>query len=214
MTSCASVSELRRKRHSYGKSPVSHIIVRMSRPRNKRLWPAPAKETMTPTCSCRSPVGPKTLMGASLTCGIDATPVLLRPCSLIAPRAALYLPPLQSIRAASALSAVVGVSASARLRGSRAVAQFFQQSAELRRSTHESFPGFAAVRAQARFPRRSFVCGCIVRFVVRSGPECCCPYILEMSSLICSSSHIRSRSFSSTFLSVPSGTFARSKRQR
>ena len=34
-------------------------------------------------------------MGASLTCGSDAIPDLLRPCSLMAPRAALYLPPKQ-----------------------------------------------------------------------------------------------------------------------
>ena len=37
---------LSRKRHSAGKSPVARLIVRMSRPPNKRLlWPAPAKET-------------------------------------------------------------------------------------------------------------------------------------------------------------------------
>ena len=40
-----------------------------------------------------------------------------------------------------------------------------------------------AVRAQARFPRCWSVCGCIVRFVLRSGPECCCPKILEIRSL-------------------------------
>ena len=33
-------------------------------PRNKRLqYPAPAKETMTSECSCRSPVGPRALIG-------------------------------------------------------------------------------------------------------------------------------------------------------
>ena len=38
---------LRRKRPSFGKSPVAHLIVRMSRPRNRRLHkPAPATETM------------------------------------------------------------------------------------------------------------------------------------------------------------------------
>ena len=46
-------------------------------------------------------------MGASLTCDNDAMPILLRPCSLIALRAALYLPPLQAARAASAHSALV-----------------------------------------------------------------------------------------------------------
>ena len=49
---------LSRKRHSSGKSPIAHLIVRMSRHRNRRLiWPAPAKETMASRCSCRSPVG-------------------------------------------------------------------------------------------------------------------------------------------------------------
>ena len=37
-------------------------------------------------------------MGASLTCGGVATPVLLRPC--MAPRASLHLPPLKDARAA------------------------------------------------------------------------------------------------------------------
>ena len=42
---------LRRKRHSSGKSPVAHLLARMSSPRNERLlWPAPAKETMASKC--------------------------------------------------------------------------------------------------------------------------------------------------------------------
>ena len=102
-----------RNRHSSGKSPVAYSIVRMSRPRNKHLLcPAPAKETMASRCSCRSPVGPGALMGANMTCGSDATPVLLRPCSLKTP--ALYLTPPQATCVASAHSAVVGMSASAR----------------------------------------------------------------------------------------------------
>ena len=68
---------LRRNRHSSSKSPVAHLIVRMSGPRNKR----PAKETMASKCSCRSLVCPGALMGVSLTCGSNAIPVLLRPCS-------------------------------------------------------------------------------------------------------------------------------------
>ena len=51
-------------------------------PRNSRLLClAPAKEMIASRCSCRSPVGPGALMGASLTCGTHAIPVLLRPCS-------------------------------------------------------------------------------------------------------------------------------------
>ena len=90
MTSCASVSErihssssnwfevgsfsllrniscvLNKKRHSSGKSPVAHLIVRMSRRWNRPLlWPAHAKETMPSRCSCRSPAGPGALTGDS-----------------------------------------------------------------------------------------------------------------------------------------------------
>ena len=82
---------LRRNRHSAGRSPIAHLIVRMSSARNRRLLcSAPAKERTASRCSCRSPVGPGALIGASLTCGSDAIPVLLRSCSLIPPRAALY----------------------------------------------------------------------------------------------------------------------------
>ena len=68
-------------------------------------------------------------MGASLTCGSDTIPVLLRPCSLIALRAALYLPPPQARRAASAHPALVGWVPEPELRGIRGVVQFFRQSA-------------------------------------------------------------------------------------
>ena len=96
MTSCASVNErihsvssncfevgsifrniscvLSRKRHSSGKSPVAHLIVRMSRHRNRRLlWPAPARATMASKCSCLTPVGPGALIGDSLTWGNEGT---------------------------------------------------------------------------------------------------------------------------------------------
>ena len=64
--------------------------MRMSRPRNRRLlWPAPAKETLAPRCSCLSPVGPGALIGDSVTYGSEAMPVLIRPCSLIALHASL-----------------------------------------------------------------------------------------------------------------------------
>ena len=96
---------LRRNRHSSGKSPVAHLIVRMSSPQNRcLLCLAPPKETMASKCSCRSPVG----SGTSSTRGSDAMPVLFLPCSLIALRAALYLPPPQAILAALTLSAAVG----------------------------------------------------------------------------------------------------------
>ena len=72
------------------KSPVAHLIERMSRPPNRRhLWPAPAKETMASRCSCRSAVGPGALIGDNLTWGNEAMPVLLRPCCLIALLASL-----------------------------------------------------------------------------------------------------------------------------
>ena len=66
------------------------------------------EEMIASRCSCRSPVSPGPLMGANLTCGSDAIPVMLRPCYLIAVRAALYLPPPQAIHAAAANSAPVG----------------------------------------------------------------------------------------------------------
>ena len=56
-------------------------------------------EEMTASkCYCRSPVGAGALMGASLTCGSDEIPFLLRPCSIKAPPAALYLPSLHATR--------------------------------------------------------------------------------------------------------------------
>ena len=77
-------------RHSSGKSPIAHFIVRKSSPRNRRLLClAPTKEMTASRCSCRSPVGSGALMGASLTCGSDAMPLLLHYCYLIASRAAL-----------------------------------------------------------------------------------------------------------------------------
>ena len=84
---------LRRNRQSSGKSPIAHLVLRVSRPRNRHLLcPTPATVTTASRCSCRSPVGPGAVMGAKLTYGSDAVPVLLRPCcSLTAPRAALYL---------------------------------------------------------------------------------------------------------------------------
>ena len=39
-----------------------------------------------------------------------------------------------------------------------------------------------AVKAQARFPRRSSVCGSILLAFLRSGQECCSPSTLEISS--------------------------------
>ena len=90
---------LSRKRHSSGKSPVAHLRVIMSSSRNKRFfWPNAAKETTASRCSCRSPVEPGELIGDSLTCGSESIPVLFQPCSLLALRAALYLPPPQAIR--------------------------------------------------------------------------------------------------------------------
>ena len=55
--------------------------------------------------------------------------------------------------------------------------------------------GPLAVKAQARFPRCSSVCGSIVRFLLRSSPECCWPSTLPMSSLISPVSQSCSRSF-------------------
>ena len=72
----------------------------------------------------------------------------------------------------------------------RAVVQFLRQSADPCAAPPTS-PFMAllmeprAVKAQARFPRCSSVCGCVFLAVLRSGPEFCYPGTLEMRSLIC-----------------------------
>ena len=110
---------------------IAQLIVRISRPRNRRrLCPAPAKEMMVSRCSSSSPVGHGALMSASSMCGSDAIPVLLRSFSLITLRAALYFPPRQATRAASVHAALVGWVPEPELRGIRAVVQFFRQSAK------------------------------------------------------------------------------------
>ena len=87
------------------------LFVRMSSTRNKRLlWPAPAKETIASemflplTCGLQSTHGRQFDVRERLDTCLAAA--LL--CSLIALRAAWYLPPSQAIRAAAALSALVG----------------------------------------------------------------------------------------------------------
>ena len=89
---------------------MAHCTVKTSRTLNIRLlWPAPAKATAASRCSCFfSRVGTSELMGASLTWRSDASPVLLRPCSVIALLASFYLPPPQAQRAARVRSAAVG----------------------------------------------------------------------------------------------------------
>ena len=95
--------EVSRKRHSSGKSPVAHSIVRMSSPRNRRLlWPAPAEgdngiQVFVPFTSRTG-----ALIDDSLTWRSEAMPVLLGPYSLIALRASLWRPPPQAVRAPSA----------------------------------------------------------------------------------------------------------------
>ena len=160
---------------------IVQLIVRISRPRNRRhLCPAPAKEMMVSRCSSSSPVGHGALMSVILTCGSDSIPVLLR--------AALYFPPLQATRAASATSALVGWVPEPELRGIRAVVQFFRQSAELCAAPPTS-PFIAllmdplAVKAQARFPHCSSVSDCTIRFLLRSGPECGWSNITDLARL-------------------------------
>ena len=108
----------------------------------------------------------RTRMGASLTCGSDATPVLLRPCSLIALRAALYLPPLHATRAASPLSALVGRVPKPTLLGIKGCGPILPDNLLSPVLLHPTSPFIAelmdplAVRSQARLPRCSSVCGC------------------------------------------------------
>ena len=98
--------------------------------------------------------------------------VLLRPCSLIALRAILYLPLPQAIRAASAYSANARApwdescspvpAAISRACAAAPTSPFMTLLMDPR-----------AVRAHARFQRCSSVCGCTLLAVLRSGPEFC-----------------------------------------
>ena len=82
------------KRHTSGRSPVAHLTVKTLRTLIIRLLcPAPANATIASKLSCLAPEDPGALTGASLTCGSDATPVLLRPFSPMTLRASLYLSP-------------------------------------------------------------------------------------------------------------------------
>ena len=106
-------------------------------------------------------------MGASWTCGSDAIPVLLRPCSLTALDAVFFLPPLPSNTRRLGTFRASGMSSGARPPRDQGCG-----------------PSTVGRAAQARFPRCSSVCGCTTRFLLRTGPECCCSNILPMSSLI------------------------------
>ena len=102
----SNISCVLRKRFLLGDLPWPTLTGRTSRTQNIRhLCPALTKAMIASRCSCRSPKGTGGLMGARLTCRSDATPVLLRPCSLMALEASLHLPPLQFARAAWARSA-------------------------------------------------------------------------------------------------------------
>ena len=196
MTSCASVSErihssssncfevgsffkhifcvLSRKRHSSGKSPVAHLFVRMSRPRKRRLlWPAGAKETMASRCSCRSPVGAGSthrrqfdVWQRSDTCFVLALLPHRAPCPctfLHAKQSALpRRTPSSNARApwdesCSPVSAAV-------CRALRGAADQFLMALLMEPR---------AVKAKARFPRCSSVCGCTLLAVLRSGQDFC-----------------------------------------
>ena len=154
---------------------VDHLTVRMSRSRNKRLlWPAPAKETMASRCSCRSPVGPNALIGDSLTWGNEGMPVLLQPCT--PNRAPCHFVP----STAPSNSRRLGV---LRTGGTSSNAQAPRNErcgpipAAVCWAQHPTSPFTAllmdlrVVRAQARCPRCSSVCGCTTLAVLRSGPR-------------------------------------------
>ena len=107
---------------------------------------------------------PGALLGARLTCGSDAIPVLLRPCSLIAPRAAMQHALLER-------TPYWWMSSGARAARNQAVVQFFRQSAEPCADPPTS--PFAAllmdplaVRAQAHLPPCFSVNGCPFLFLL------------------------------------------------
>ena len=96
-------------------------------------------------------------MGASLTCGSDANPALLRPCSLIALRAALYLPPLPGNTRCLVTFSIGGMSSEARASRNQVCGPFLSTVCRaLRCSTHESFhlcaDGFPGRQGVSSFP--------------------------------------------------------------
>ena len=138
--------------HSSGRSPMAHLIVRMSRS------PEPAPP-LANSCAGDSgvqmflPIASRTgaLIGDSLTWCSEAMPVF------VALRAIFYLPPSRAICAAPALR-TGGMS---ELRGMRAVVQFLRQSAEPCAAPPTSpFTALLvearAIKAEARFPRCFF----------------------------------------------------------
>ena len=104
----------------------------MSSPHNRRLLcPATAKEMAASKCSCRSPAEPGALVGASLTCGSDAIPVLLRPRALSHGTSRCFVPASSpcNTRCLGALR-TGGMSAEARTTWNHGCGPFFLQSAE------------------------------------------------------------------------------------
>ena len=157
-------SVLRKIRQSSDKSAVAHLFVRMSSLRNRRfLWPAFAKAA--PWCSCLFLWG-LVHPWASLTCGSDAIPVLLRPCSHCTSRC--LVPAFSPTRAAGTHS-VLWDDRSQKSLASR----LWNKSSDSLLSPalpHPRGPFTAllmdplAVRAQALLPRSSSVRGCTVPF--------------------------------------------------
>ena len=101
--------------------------------------------------------------------------LLLRPCSFIAHRASVQRPPPGGSRRIGALR-TGGMSSYARAVWMGAVVQFQRQSAEpcTAPPTNPFMPLLIeprAVKAQARFPRCSSVCGCTDLAVLRGGPK-------------------------------------------
>ena len=79
-----------RKRQCSERSSKAHRTVSTSSTRNNRLLrPAPAKAITASRRTCRSPVGPGELMGASVACGNEESPVLFRSRTCLSARAAV-----------------------------------------------------------------------------------------------------------------------------
>ena len=153
---------------------AAHLIVRMSRILTSRLLcPAPANAMMASRCSCPSPAGPGALMGALLTCGSEAIPVLVRPCSLMELRAALCLPPPQAASSRSSSHHIRGICMFA-----RAPRKLFHP----RVLSRLCLSTLWLLRAQALFQRCSSVCGRMVFFSLLCCPVYCCPRILPTRS--------------------------------
>ena len=185
---------------------MAHRRVRISSTLNMLLHcPAPAMATMASRCSCRSPGGPGALTGASLMCGSEEKPVLLRASLRMSRVTCLCCFPSSCALPRSFPFLWSGWSApdcEERVRLFKA--SCFQRSWKLLLpvSSLSFADGTVAVRALPRLPRFASVCGFLPVGAAAAAWTLCVADRVRV--WIFTASHTRSRSLSCSFRSVPS----------